>query len=199
MCVRWLECVCMCVRWLECVCMCVRMFTLVLRQRCICVFFFFCTFMVCWHSAVPFLCIRSECWTPERKIGPSTTDMSTALWIIVMEFLTVLFSLLYEKFSIVVTYMCECEYNNQLDALFISSLLSYNTATCSGLSTAHHQEVECIYVANGTCYSSMLTVSGPGGPLTVNLLRFRFTLGSVAYMGGKNVISGSDCTVIIYV
>jgi hypothetical protein len=28
----------------------------------------------------------------------------------------------------------------------------------SGVSTAHHQEVECIYVANGTCYTSKLTV-----------------------------------------
>jgi hypothetical protein len=32
----------------------------------------------------------------------------------------------------------------------------------SGVSAAHHQEVECIYVANGTCYTSELTVSGPG-------------------------------------
>jgi hypothetical protein len=30
-----------------------------------------------------------------------------------------------------------------------------------GISTAHHQEVECIYVANGTCYTAELTVSGP--------------------------------------
>jgi hypothetical protein len=34
-------------------------------------------------------------------------------------------------------------------------------------SAAHHQEVECIYVANGTCYTSELTVSRPG-PMTVN-------------------------------
>jgi hypothetical protein len=30
-----------------------------------------------------------------------------------------------------------------------------------GVSAAHHQKVECIYVANGTCYISELTVSGP--------------------------------------
>jgi hypothetical protein len=28
----------------------------------------------------------------------------------------------------------------------------------SGVSAAHHQAVECIYVANGTCYTSKLTV-----------------------------------------
>jgi hypothetical protein len=32
----------------------------------------------------------------------------------------------------------------------------------SGLSAAHHQEIECIYVANGTCYTSEVPVSGPG-------------------------------------
>jgi hypothetical protein len=32
----------------------------------------------------------------------------------------------------------------------------------SGVSAAHHQEVECIYAANGTCYASKLSVSGPG-------------------------------------
>jgi hypothetical protein len=31
-----------------------------------------------------------------------------------------------------------------------------------GVSAAHHQEAECIYVANGACYTSELTVSGPG-------------------------------------
>jgi hypothetical protein len=30
-----------------------------------------------------------------------------------------------------------------------------------GVSAANHQEVECIYVANGTFYTSELTVSGP--------------------------------------
>jgi hypothetical protein len=32
----------------------------------------------------------------------------------------------------------------------------------SGVSAAHFQEVECMYVANGTCYTSELTVSGSG-------------------------------------
>jgi hypothetical protein len=31
----------------------------------------------------------------------------------------------------------------------------------SGVLSAHHQEVECIYVANGTCYTSELAVIGP--------------------------------------
>jgi hypothetical protein len=38
----------------------------------------------------------------------------------------------------------------------------------SGVSAAHHQEEEFIYVANDTCYTSKLTVSRPG-LLTVNL------------------------------
>jgi hypothetical protein len=37
----------------------------------------------------------------------------------------------------------------------------------SWVSAAHHQEVERVYVANGTYYTSDLTVGGPG-PLTVN-------------------------------
>jgi hypothetical protein len=53
-------------------------------------------------------------------------------------------------------------YNNLLDALFISSLLSYYTSTCFGLISSHHQVVECVCMANGTCYTSELTVSGPG-------------------------------------
>jgi hypothetical protein len=32
----------------------------------------------------------------------------------------------------------------------------------SGVSAAHHQEVECIYVANGACYTAELTAIGPG-------------------------------------
>jgi hypothetical protein len=47
------------------------------------------------------------------------------------------------------------------------SLLSYHTSTCFRLLAAHYQEIECIYLANGTCYTSELTVIGPG-PLTVN-------------------------------
>jgi hypothetical protein len=31
----------------------------------------------------------------------------------------------------------------------------------SGASAAHHQEAECIYVVNGTCYTAQLTASGP--------------------------------------
>jgi hypothetical protein len=51
----------------------------------------------------------------------------------------------------IMNYMC----NNQLDAPFILSLLNYHISTCFG------QEVECIYVANGTCFTSKLTVSRP--------------------------------------
>jgi hypothetical protein len=49
--------------------------------------------------------------------------------------------------------VCVCNmYNNQL---FILSLLNYhNSASCFDISTAHHQEVQCIYVANGTFYTS---------------------------------------------
>jgi hypothetical protein len=51
-------------------------------------------------------------------------------------------------------------YKNQLDALFILSLLNYTPPLVLGVLTAHHQEVECITVANGTC-TSELTVNGP--------------------------------------
>jgi hypothetical protein len=45
----------------------------------------------------------------------------------------------------------------------LSSIYSVITPLhVSGVSAAHHQEVECIYVAIGTCYSFELTVSGPG-------------------------------------
>jgi hypothetical protein len=58
---------------------------------------------------------------------------------------------------------CSMNYmnNNQHNALFIFSLLSYHTLHVLGVSAAHHQEVECIYVANGTCYTVQLTVSRP--------------------------------------
>jgi hypothetical protein len=46
-------------------------------------------------------------------------------------------------------------YNNQLDALFILSLLNYRTSACFGLSTAHHQEVWCVYVAIGTLHCTI--------------------------------------------
>jgi hypothetical protein len=52
--------------------------------------------------------------------------------------------------------------NNQHDALFIFILLSYYTSTCFGRTATPRQEVECIYVANGTCYTSELTVNGLG-------------------------------------
>jgi hypothetical protein len=39
-------------------------------------------------------------------------------------------------------------YDNQLDALFILSLLRYLYMFWA--STAHHQEVRCMYVANST-------------------------------------------------
>jgi hypothetical protein len=50
--------------------------------------------------------------------------------------------------------------NNGLGTLFIFNLLSYHSSTRFGLSAAHH-EVECIYVANGTCYTTQLNVSRP--------------------------------------
>jgi hypothetical protein len=37
-------------------------------------------------------------------------------------------------------------YNNKLNVLFILRLLIYHTAHILGVSTAHHQEVECIYL-----------------------------------------------------
>jgi hypothetical protein len=52
--------------------------------------------------------------------------------------------------------------NNEHEALFIFSLLSYHTSTCFGVSAFNHQEVECIHVANGAGHISELTVSGPG-------------------------------------
>jgi hypothetical protein len=39
---------------------------------------------------------------------------------------------------------------------YISTLFRYHFSTF----VAHHQEVECIYVANGTCFTSKWTVSG---------------------------------------
>jgi hypothetical protein len=43
-----------------------------------------------------------------------------------------------------------------------------------GVSAAHHQDVECIYVANGSCYTSELTVIGPGHIYTFYLLMMGF-------------------------
>jgi hypothetical protein len=59
-------------------------------------------------------------------------------------------------------------YNNQLDALFIISLLNYHTSTCFGrINSPSSGGKMYIYVTNDTCYTSELTVSGPG-LLTVN-------------------------------
>jgi hypothetical protein len=55
----------------------------------------------------------------------------------------------------------------KLSAPFIFILLNHHISTCSDISAAHHHEVECIYVANCTCYIVQLTVSRPG-PLTDN-------------------------------
>jgi hypothetical protein len=52
--------------------------------------------------------------------------------------------------------------NNKLDALLSSVYWVITPLHVSGVSAAHHQEVEFIYVANGTCCISELTVSGPG-------------------------------------
>jgi hypothetical protein len=55
-------------------------------------------------------------------------------------------------------------YNNQLSALFILSLLNWHTSTCFGRSTAHHQELECVYVAVGTILHSIPFHSVPPRP-----------------------------------
>jgi hypothetical protein len=49
--------------------------------------------------------------------------------------------------------------NNQHDALLSSFYWVITPLHVSAISTAHHQKVECIHVANGTCYTSELTVS----------------------------------------
>jgi hypothetical protein len=53
-------------------------------------------------------------------------------------------------------------YINQLDALFILSLLDYHTSTCFGRINSPSSGEECIYVANCTCFTSKLAVSEPG-------------------------------------
>jgi hypothetical protein len=59
-------------------------------------------------------------------------------------------------------------YNNQLDALFITNFLNYHTSTCFGPinSASSGGRMYTVYVANGTCYTSKLTVSGPHRPET---------------------------------
>jgi hypothetical protein len=48
--------------------------------------------------------------------------------------------------------------NNQHDALS-SVFLVITPLQVSGISAAHHQELECMYVANETCYTIQLTVN----------------------------------------
>jgi hypothetical protein len=53
--------------------------------------------------------------------------------------------------------------NNQLNALFIFSLLSYHTSSCFGhISSPSSGGRMYIYMANGTYCTSKLTVSRPG-------------------------------------
>jgi hypothetical protein len=58
--------------------------------------------------------------------------------------------------------------NNQHYALFIFSLLSYHTSTCFGHinSPSSGGKMYILYVANGTCYTVNLTVSGLGWNVT---------------------------------
>jgi hypothetical protein len=63
--------------------------------------------------------------------------------------------------------------NNQHDALFIFSLLSYHISTCFGrISSPSSGGRMYIYVTNGTCYTSELTAIGPGRAerITIHLL-----------------------------
>jgi hypothetical protein len=69
---------------------------------------------------------------------------------------------------VMVTWILSVVYmNNQLDALFSFSYWVITPLHVSGVSAVHHLEVKCVYVANGTCCTSELTVSGPGS-LTVH-------------------------------
>jgi hypothetical protein len=59
-------------------------------------------------------------------------------------------------------------YNNQLDALFIrTSFIELSFLYTFRASTAHHQEVRCVYVANGTCMN--MAVSGLAAAASVPL------------------------------
>jgi hypothetical protein len=54
-------------------------------------------------------------------------------------------------------------YNNELDRLFILTLINYHISTCFGRINSPSSGVECVYVADGTCYyTTKLTVCGPG-------------------------------------
>jgi hypothetical protein len=62
------------------------------------------------------------------------------------------------EFYVRLTVQLELMNNNQLDALFIFSLLGYHTATCFGrISSPSSGGRMYIYVANGTGYTSELT------------------------------------------
>jgi hypothetical protein len=43
---------------------------------------------------------------------------------------------------------------------FSSVYLVITPLHVSGVAVVHHQEVECIYVANGTCYTSEMSIIG---------------------------------------
>jgi hypothetical protein len=82
-------------------------------------------------------------------------------WVVLVGFTDGLSST--ELHHIVYIYMCVCVWiiNNSMHCL---SSIHWGVITplhVSGLSAAHHQKVECmyIYMANGTCYTSELTVS----------------------------------------
>jgi hypothetical protein len=51
-----------------------------------------------------------------------------------------------------------------------SVYLVITTLHVSGVSAVHHQEVECMYVANGTWYTVQLTVSRPPSPADSQLI-----------------------------
>jgi hypothetical protein len=58
--------------------------------------------------------------------------------------------------------------NNQLGTLFIFNLLNYHTSTCFWRIRNPSLGGRMYIVANGTSYTSELTVSGQAGPLRVN-------------------------------
>jgi hypothetical protein len=121
--------------WL-CVCVCVCARALVRQQLyasftsamyVLYYFFFFGTVTVCWHSAVPFHCIQSECRTPESKIGLLADDMSTAFRNTVMVLLNVWLVLWHEKSSLILTCVsCNVEHNFCFICWFIQLLAWYS-------------------------------------------------------------------------
>jgi hypothetical protein len=70
----------------------------------------------------------------------------------------------------------------------------------SGISTAHHQEVKCIYVANGNCYTCKLTVSRPTDSQLRSITSTIFHI----YTGGAKKLythfkKGTNCIKIVMV